>query len=399
MRADAAVVWDPALLGYDMGGDHPFNPIRLQLTMRLSQALGVLDGVEFVVPEAADDVELGRVHRPDYVAAVREAPMASWDVGHGLGTADNPVFDRMHAASALVVGGSLAAARRIVDGADRAVNLAGGLHHAMPDRAAGFCVYNDCAVAISWLLDNGVDRVAYLDVDVHHGDGVQTVFYNDPRVLTISLHQHPATLWPGTGSVTELGGPNAQGSAVNIPFLPGTRDAAWLRAFHATVPSLLEVFKPQVLVTQCGVDTHVEDPLADLALSVDGHREIYRTMRDLAQTYAGGKWLVTGGGGYELLRVVPRSWTHLLATVLDRDLPVDTAVPVEWATAVRQVAPNVVLPSTMGDGGSNGSDGSSGTVAFERWGGGRDEPVDNVIRDVRGAVFPLHGLDPDDPRD
>ncbi|GAA2967859.1 acetoin utilization protein AcuC [Actinokineospora diospyrosa] len=385
------MVWDPALLGYDLGGDHPFNPIRLDLTMRLARALGVLDGIDLIAPDPADDAELGRVHRPDYVAAVREAPMASWDVGHGLGTADNPVFDQMHAASALVVGGSLAAARHIAEGnADRAISLAGGLHHAMPDRAAGFCVYNDCAVAISWLLDNGFDRVAYLDVDVHHGDGVQTVFYDDPRVLTISLHQHPATLWPGTGSVSELGGPGAQGTSVNIPLAPGTRDPAWLRAFHATVPSLLAAFRPQVLVTQCGVDTHVEDPLADLALSVDGHREIYRTVRELAELHTGGKWLVTGGGGYELLRVVPRSWTHLLATVLDRDIPVETAIPVDWATTVRKIAPNTVLPTVMGDGAD---------VTFERWGGGRDQPVDTVIRDVRGAIFPLHGLDPDDPRD
>ncbi|RLK61572.1 acetoin utilization protein AcuC [Actinokineospora cianjurensis] len=390
-RVGAAVVWDPALLGYDLGGDHPFNPVRLELTMRLSRALGVLDGVEPVAPEPAGDAEIGRVHRPDYVAAVREAPMASWDVGHGLGTSDNPVFDQMHAASALVVGGSLAAARCIAEGrADRAVNLAGGLHHAMPDRAAGFCVYNDCAVAISWLLDNGFDRIAYLDVDVHHGDGVQTVFSDDPRVLTVSLHQHPATLWPGTGSVTELGGPGAQGTSVNVPLSPGTKDAEWLRAFHATVPSLLGAFRPQVLVTQCGVDTHVEDPLADLALTVDGHREIYRTLRDLAEQYTDGKWLVMGGGGYELLRVVPRSWTHLLATVLDRDIPVETSVPVDWATTVRKLSPDVVLPSVMGDGVD---------VAFQRWGGGREQPVDTVIRDVRRAVFPLHGLDPDDPRD
>ncbi|MBM7776338.1 acetoin utilization protein AcuC [Actinokineospora baliensis] len=390
-RVDAAVVWDPALLGYDLGGDHPFNPIRLELTMRLAGALGVLDGVDLIAPEPADDSEISRVHRPDYVAAVREAPMASWDVGHGLGTSDNPVFDQMHAASALVVGGTLAAAKRIAEGsADRAISLAGGLHHAMPDRAAGFCVYNDCAVAISWLLDNGFDRIAYLDVDVHHGDGVQAVFYDDPRVLTISLHQHPATLWPGTGAVSELGGPGAQGTSVNIPLAPGTRDSAWLRAFHATVPSLVAAFRPQVLVTQCGVDTHVEDPLADLALSVDGHRRIYQAVRELAERHTGGKWLVTGGGGYELLRVVPRSWTHLLATVLDRDIPVERSVPVEWAAGVRKIAPNAVLPSVMGDGAD---------VTFEPWGGGRDQPVDTVIRDVRGAIFPLHGLDPDDPRD
>ncbi|HVK25954.1 MAG TPA: acetoin utilization protein AcuC [Actinokineospora sp.] len=387
----ASVVWDASLLGYDLGGEHPFNPIRLELTMRLAAALGVLDGVELRVPEPAAESDIERVHELDYVRAVQQAPMVGWDVGHGLGTADNPVFDQMHAASALVVGGSLLGARQIAEGTvDRAVSIAGGLHHAMRDRAAGFCVYNDCAVAISWLLDNGFDRVAYVDVDVHHGDGVQAAFYDDPRVLTVSLHQSPMTLWPGTGFVNELGGRGAQGSAVNIPLPPHTRDPAWLRAFTGVVPSLLAAFQPQILVTQCGVDTHEEDPLADLALSVDGHRAIYRTLRDLADRYAGGKWLATGGGGYQLLRVVPRSWTHLIATVLDRDVAPETRVPARWTDSVRKVAPNADLPTTMSDGRD---------TAFQPWDGGLDQPVDSVIRDVRRAVFPLHGLDPDDPRD
>ena len=156
---------------------------------------------------------------------------------HGLGTDDNPIFEGMHEASCLVCGGSLLAAREIAEGrADRAVNIAGGLHHAMRDRASGFCVYNDCAVAISWLLDHGFDRIAYVDVDVHHGDGVQAAFYHDPRVLTISLHQHPLTLWPGTGWPAEYGEGAAAGSAVNVALPPGTADAGWLRAFHAVVP-------------------------------------------------------------------------------------------------------------------------------------------------------------------
>ncbi|CRK55794.1 NAD-independent protein deacetylase AcuC [Alloactinosynnema sp. L-07] len=387
----ATVVWDASLLGYDLGGEHPFNPIRLELTMRLAAALGVLDGVTLQVPEPAAESDIERVHELDYVRAVQRAPTVGWDVGHGLGSADNPVFDRMHTASALVVGGSLLGARHIAEGTvDRAVSIAGGLHHAMRDHASGFCVYNDCAVAISWLLDNGFDRVAYLDVDVHHGDGVQAAFYDDPRVLTVSLHQSPMTLWPGTGFVNELGGRGAQGSAVNIPLAPYTRDAAWLRAFTGVVPSLLKAFRPQILVTQCGVDTHEEDPLADLALSVDGHRAIYRTLRDLADRYAGGKWLATGGGGYQLLRVVPRSWTHLIATVLDRDVAPETRVPAQWTASVRKIAPNADLPLTMSDGRD---------TAFEPWDGGLDQPVDAVIRDVRRAVFPLHGLDPDDPRD
>ncbi|MFI9006233.1 acetoin utilization protein AcuC [Actinosynnema sp. NPDC053489] len=391
MGKPAAVVWDESFLGYDLGGDHPLNPVRLDLTVRLASALGVLDGVDLVTPEPATDDEIERVHEPSYLNAVRAAPMAGWDVGHGLGTADNPVFTRMHEASALVVGGSLAAARRIADGsADRAVSIAGGLHHAMRDHAAGFCVYNDCAVAISWLLDHGFDRIAYVDTDVHHGDGVQAAFYDDPRVLTVSVHQNPLSLWPGTGRPAEVGGAGAEGTSVNLALPPGTGDRAWLRAFEAVVPSVLRAFRPQLLVTQCGVDTHREDPLADLALTVDGHRAIYHRLRELAGETAGGRWLALGGGGYELLRVVPRSWTHLLATVLDRDVDPDSPLPADWVAHASGLAPNRPLPASLTDGAD---------TAFEPWGGQVDTPVDLAVLEARRAVFPLHGLDPDDPRD
>lgn len=282
MANQCAVVWDDSVLGYDLGGQHPLHPVRLDLTMRLARSLGLLDDVEVLKPSPADDEDLERVHRPEYLSAVRSAPTAAWDVGHGLGTDDNPIFDRMHEASALVAGASIQAAEQIVSGrADRAVNLAGGLHHAMADHAAGFCVYNDCAIAIAWMLANGVERIAYIDVDVHHGDGVQAAFYDDPRVLTVSLHQHPTTLWPFTGFPTETGSPKADGTAVNIGLPPGTRDAEWQRAFHAVVPSVLDAFRPQVLVTQCGADAHREDPLADLAMSVDGQRASYRDRKSV----------------------------------------------------------------------------------------------------------------------
>jgi acetoin utilization protein AcuC len=391
MGVPGAVVWDSALLGYDLGGEHPLHPIRLELTMRLASALGVLDGVELLVPQEATDEEIERIHDAGYIAAVREAPMAGWDVGHGLGTSDNPVFDRMHEASARVVGSSLLAARQLAAGTTkRAVGIAGGLHHAMRDYAHGFCVYNDLAVAISWLLDNGFERIAYVDTDVHHGDGVQAAFYDDPRVLTISMHQNPLTLFPGTGFADETGGPNAPGSAVNVALPPNTGDAAWLRAFNAVVPSLLEAFQPQLLVSQCGVDTHHEDPLASLSLSVDGHRAIYRTVRDWAERYAGGRWLAAGGGGYQLLRVVPRSWTHLIATVLDRDITPGTTLPNEWTDFADRIAPTAELPLTMSD---------NRSVDFDPWDGSGGERIDSVIRETRRAVFPLHGLDPDDPRD
>lgn len=391
MSGQYSVVWDESVLGYDLGEQHPLHPVRLDLTMRLCRALGVLDGIEPVAPMPASEQDLLRVHSREFLDAVAAAPTAARDVGHGLGTDDNPIFDDMHGAASLVAGGSVAAAEQIVSGgADRVVSIAGGLHHAMAHRAAGFCVYNDCSAAIAWMLEKGVERIAYLDADVHHGDGVQAAFYDDPRVLTISLHQHPVTLWPGTGFASEIGGPGAEGKAVNIPLPPGTDDAGWQRAFHATVPSVLGSFRPQVLVTQCGADGHREDPLADLALSVDGQRAIYRAMRDVAREYAGGKWLALGGGGYSLFRVVPRAWTHLIATVLDRDLDPWTSVPADWAAHALQVAGNTALPTFLTD---------ERDPSFTRWDGVTASTLDTSIRDVRRAVFPLHGLDPLDSRD
>jgi acetoin utilization protein AcuC len=388
--ARVAVVWDESLLGYKLAESHPLHPVRLDLTMRLARSLGVLEGVEPLVPAPAPDEEVRRIHVPSYLDAVRRAPIDGDDPVHQLGTSDNPIFEGMHEASALVCGGSLAAAREIAEGrADRAVNIAGGLHHAMADHAWGFCVYNDCAVAISWLLDHGYDRIAYLDTDVHHGDGVQAAFYDDDRVLTISVHQHPRTLWPGTGFASELGRGTASGTAVNLSLPPGTRDAGWLRAFHAVVPSLLGAFEPQILVTQCGADTHHEDPLAELSLSVDGHRTIYRHLRRLAAEYSDGKWLALGGGGYGLYRAVPRSWTHLLATVLDRDVDPSRPIPADW-TSYASTKTRRPLPTSMTE---------EAPTDFERWGGFTEVDVDPFLLETRRAVFPLHGLDPADTRD
>jgi acetoin utilization protein AcuC len=232
----------------------------------------------------------------------------------------------MHEASALVAGATLAAARAVWSGeTSHAANIAGGLHHAMRRSASGFCVYNDPAIAIKWMLAQGAERIAYVDVDVHHGDGVQAAFYDDPRVLTISLHEHPATLFPGTGLASEIGSGQGRGYAVNVALPAFTGDAGWLRAFDAVVPPLLRAFKPEVLVSQHGCDSHRLDPLANLELSVDGQRRAQLMVHDLAHEVAGGKWLLTGGGGYQLVQVVPRSWTHLLA-VASGD-PLDPALP------------------------------------------------------------------------
>lgn len=408
-----AVVWSPRYLGYTWSPSHPMNPVRLDLTMRLATAIGLLEGVEVIEPASATEAELLRVHTPAYLAAVRavdDRPLPDptspplVDPPHGLGSEDNPIFAHMHEAAAILAGGTLTAAREIASGRTRrAVSIGGGMHHAMANAASGFCVYNDVAVAISWLLDNGFDRIAYVDVDVHHGDGVQQAFVGDPRVMTISLHQHPATLWPGTGWSTETGAGDAEGTAVNLPLLPGTVDPIWLRAFHAVVPSAIAAFRPQLLISQCGADTHREDPLADLALTVDGQRASYIAMRELADRYCEGRWLAVGGGGYGLVRVVPRSWTHLIATALDREIDPTLPIPEEWSARIAELAPDIRTPERMGDGGDDhyrSWDGPGGTLSSG------DDPADRAIARVdsailatRRAVFPLLGLDPEDPRD
>jgi acetoin utilization protein AcuC len=387
-----AVIWDSALLGYDMG-DHPLNPVRVELTMALARELGVLDrpGVQMITPAVADEIDLTRVHRSDYLDAVRLAPIDPFFTGWGLNTPDNPVFDDMHEASARICGATLAAVRAVWHGAARrAVNVSGGLHHAMPARAAGFCVYNDPAVAIAWLLANGAERVAYIDVDVHHGDGVQAVFYDDPRVLTVSLHETPLALFPGTGFADETGGPNAEGTAVNVPLPPGTGDAAWLRAFHAIVPSVVRAFAPEIIISQCGADAHRVDPLADLRLSVDGQRAAYIAMRQLADEVCDGRWVATGGGGYALVEVVPRAWAHLLAVATGEPLDPATPTPRQWRALAAERRPGDTIPETMTDGCE---------PSPTPWPGTSDDPVDRAILATRTAVFPLHGLDPHDPRD
>ncbi len=256
----------------------------------------------------------------------------------------------MHEASAHVVGASVEAARAVWEG-DVAARREHRRRAAPRDAvaASGFCVYNDPAIAIQWLLDHGAERVAYVDVDVHHGDGVQAVFYDDPRVLTVSLHESPTTLFPGTGTAGETGGPGAEGTAVNIPLPPGTGDAGWLRAFHAIVPDVVRAFRPSVLVTQHGCDSHVEDPLAHLTKTVDGQRAAYLALHDLAHEVCEGQWVATGGGGYAIIEVVPRAWTHLLAIVAGKPIDPATPVPESWREDVR-IRYARVAPSRMTDG-------------------------------------------------
>jgi acetoin utilization protein AcuC len=390
MDCSVGAIWDERYLAYDFG-DHPLNPVRLDLTIRLARELGVLDRLDITAPEPADEKQLLTIHDADYLAAVRTASEHPDFSGFGLGTTDDPVFAGMYEASALVAGGSAQAALRMWNGeVDHAINIAGGLHHAMRGYASGFCIFNDVVLAIRTLLDAGVSKIAYVDIDVHHGDGVQAAFYDDPRVLTVSLHQDPRTLFPGTGLPSEIGGGQAEGSAVNLALPPGTDDAGWLRAFRAVVPGAVRAFAPQVLVTQCGCDTHHEDPLANLELTIDGQRSAIAALHALAHEVAGGKWVAFGGGGYGLIRCVPRTWTHLLAEASGRPVPADTAIPPGWVSHLRGRGVRGELPATMGEG---------PLPEVTPWIPGGEGWLDGAIGATRRAVFPLLGLDPDDPRD
>jgi acetoin utilization protein AcuC len=372
--------------------------------MRLAHEFGLWSqpGVTVAVPAPASDADLERVHDAQYVEAVEavsrwaEHPDASDGLEgtqlrvaqmFGLGTEDNPVFPGMHEASALIAGATLAAARAAWSGpAGHGASIAGGMHHAMAAHASGFGVYNDPAIAISWLLGQGAERVAYVDIDAHHGDGVQAAFYTDPRVLTISLHEHPATLFPFTGLPTETGGPGAEGSSVNVALPAGIRDASWLRAFHAIVPPLLRQFQPQVLVSQHGCDTHRLDPLANLQLTIDAQRAAHAAIHALAHDLAGGRWLLTGGGGYELVQVVPRTWTHLIAEAAGQPIDPGTPTPVPWREYVARRT-GLSAPEQMTDG---------ALAKFVPFESGYDpaDLADQAIMATRNAVFPLHGLMP-----
>ncbi|NIH71330.1 acetoin utilization protein AcuC [Auritidibacter ignavus] len=403
-----AVMWDEELLKYRFSDTHPMAPIRLELTYHLAEQLGVLDNdqLSIMYPPVATDAELARVHTADYIAAVKHAsdyddaaqletdPSRHQDKERfdraGLGTEDCPIFADMHTSSARIAGGSLRAAQAIASGeVSRAVNFAGGLHHAHRAQASGFCIYNDAGLAIAHLLDSGVERVAYVDLDAHHGDGVEALFWDDPRVLTISIHESGLMLFPGTGFARDFGGDDAQGSAVNVPISAGAGDAAFLRAVHAVVPQVLKAFSPEVLITQHGCDGHRLDPLADLNLSVDGQRQMMLDAAMWAEDFADNRWLALGGGGYTPYQVVPRIWAHLIAIVAGNPIPLRTGIPRQWREKVAEVSGLELekIPELMTD---------NVDVWWRSWEVGYDpaDHNDQSVMATRKEIFPLHGLDP-----
>ena len=316
----AAFVYEKIQSMHVLRDDHVFKPSRLQLTYELLQSYGAFDISKLVTPKMADDNDILLFHNADYVSAVRDLShgidrrdaFLSYNISHH---GDNPPYAGMYEASALVVGASLTAAELVTsEKAEVAFNISGGLHHALPARASGFCIFNDAAIAIKWLVKQGY-RVAYVDIDAHHGDGVQHAFYDSNQVLTISLHESGSYLFPGTGDASEIGSGAGEGYSVNLPFFPKTDDEIYLWAFREIVPPLIKAFKPDVLVTQLGCDAHYLDPLTDLMLTTDGYTELVKELSLLSP-----KWLALGGGGYDMSGVV-RLWTLAYGVMVGRDWP------------------------------------------------------------------------------
>jgi acetoin utilization protein AcuC len=338
----ARLIYRPDYPSYDFGPQHPLRPERLKTSLALFAALGIAPTPEEAFsPESATLEELLLVHDSGYVDAVQRLGDASASSSEamrwGMGPGDSPAFRGMHAASAGIAGGTLHGLRGILDGRfAHAFNPAGGLHHAMRNRASGFCVYNDPAVAIAAALRERGVRVLYLDFDAHHGDGVQAAFYSDPRVLTFSIHETGRHLFPGSGFVDERGEGEGRGYSLNLPMEPFTEDASWLECVNMIVPAVAERFEPDVIVSQHGCDSHAWDPITHLRISTRAFAAQARLVHELAHALCGGRWIATGGGGYDWVRVVPRSWSLIWAEMTGRTLPAE--VPESWTAHWSEVA-------------------------------------------------------------
>ena len=351
MAEPPLLVFGPRSLTYDFGPRHPLTPRRFGPGIDLLRALGAEPAM---APEPASDDDLLLCHTSSYIETVKrlsEIDNDPWGAPEvGIGPGDDPPFPGMHDAGAAVAGGSIRAMEAILSGdALHAFHPGGGLHHAMPSRASGFCIYNDPALAIARARQAGL-RVLYIDLDVHHGDGVQAIHWADPGVLTVSLHESGRYLFPGTGSVAEVGEGPAAGSAVNVPLEPGTGEGAWLTAVEALLPELAAAFGPDIVVSQHGCDTHASDPLAHLNVSTTAMGAAARLVDVIAHRWTAGRWLATGGGGYGVYRVVPRAWAHVWLAGAHREAP--DRLPAEWRSRWADEAARFgdsSLPETLDD--------------------------------------------------
>jgi acetoin utilization protein AcuC len=372
-----ALIHSDAYAEFDYGPEHPLRMERLGLTWRLMQAYGLtsLPGATVHAPRPADEAEIAEYHTQDYIDVLKAADSGRTPQGaavYGLGRGDNPVFPGVWRVAQLVAGGSLLAADLVGRGeVERAFHFAGGLHHAHADRASGFCYVNDPVLAILRLKRHGL-RVAYVDIDAHHGDGVQEAFYADPEVLTISTHERGDRLFPGTGFVEEVGEAGAVGYSVNLPLEAFTDSEVFLAAFEAVVPPLLAAFRPDVIVAQLGIDAHRTDPLTHLALDIQGFARAVQRIADLSP-----RLVALGGGGYDL-RNVARGWTLAWAIVNGLELPTEMPATFREDLERYEFETPYLLDEPL--------------RLHEDTRKRVNEYVNRQVAAVRRVIFPLHGL-------
>ena len=330
----AVFIYSEEMMKYQFSEDHPFNPLRIKLTYDLLKASKAIDDAQIVAPRPATDKDLFLAHSKEYIDFIKSINNGNIDedslLDHGLADDDMPIFESMHQASSLVVGATLQAADRVMEGnALHALNLSGGLHHAFYGKASGFCIYNDIAVAIKHITQNYGAKVLYVDTDAHHGDGVQWAFYDDPQVCTLSIHETGRYLFPGTGNITERGEGKGMGYTFNIPVDAFTEDESWYECYERALTRVAESFNPDIIVTQNGVDGHYYDPLSHLYLTMDTYKKIPSLAHRFAHEYCNGKWIALGGGGYDIFRVVPRAWALVWIEMNEHDKSLDK-IPKEW---------------------------------------------------------------------
>lgn len=347
-----ALVYSEDALRYRFSSSHPFNQKRLKVTYDLLEKMNAFTNNQVYQPRLATEEELELVHHHSFIDAVKKAGNNELSQekaeSFGLGTEDTPIFPHMHEASAFLVGGTLTATELVMSGkVKHAFHLGGGLHHGFKGRASGFCVYNDSSVAIKYIQQKYQAKVLYIDTDAHHGDGVQFTFYDDPSVCTFSIHETGRYLFPGTGNVNEWGVGKGYGTSFNIPLDAFTEDDSWLECFEQSVKEVAEFFKPDVILTQNGADAHFWDPLTHLCASMKIYHRIPAIAHELAHKYCDGKWIATGGGGYDIWRVVPRAWA-LIWMEMNGISPDEHPIPSNWMDSWSEEA-NVKLPSSWWD--------------------------------------------------
>jgi acetoin utilization protein AcuC len=334
MKSHTAFVYGDELMQYKLGDDHPFNPLRVKMTKELLRAVGDLPSEVILKPRVADDTEILAAHSVDYVNFIKSLNTIEADEdrlsGYGLSEEETPVFANMHEAAKIVCGATLTAAEAVMNGTVKhALNLSGGLHHALYGKASGFCVYNDAVVAIRSILKQYDIKILYVDTDAHHGDGVQWAFYEDPNVCTLSIHETGRYLFPGTGGITERGAGQGLNFSFNLPVDAFTEDDSWMECYEQAFLRVAESFRPDLILTQNGADGHYYDPLTHLHLTMDTYRKIPLLAHRLAHEYCDGRWVALGGGGYDLARVVPRAWAQIWFAMTEF-IPSDNRLPLKW---------------------------------------------------------------------